>query len=305
MSAVNKSILVFGATGQQGGSVVRALIAEGWPVSAIVRNAASPNADSLRDAGVVIHQGSYSDADAIRAAMTGAYGVFSVQQSSPSGQVSDDEEVAAGFAIADLAVEAGVSHLVYSSGAAVGDSPTGMAHFDTKMRIEQHLWTLPIAVTVIRPVSFLEMLMMPGFGLDEGRFTFFMPPEQKMQFIAVDDIGKFVEPIFADRDRYAGKTLQIASDEVSGQELAHLLSQAAGRPISYSRFSDDVLAASPFLAKLTALYDEGALSGDADLRALRAINPNMQSVRKWLAGAGRDPLARALGTAGSWDYDRS
>ena len=304
MSHSNQPIVVFGATGQQGGSVARALLNAGWPVIAVVRDPASMTSIALNDAGATLVQGSYADTDAIRTAMRGAYGVFSVQQSSPSGEVSDEEEERAGIAIADLAVESGIVHLVYSSGAAVRDKPTGMSHFDTKMRIEAHIRGLPIRATIVRPVAFIDMLVMPGFGLDQGQFNFFMHPDQSIQLLAVEDIGRFVEPIFADLMRFGGQTFEIASDAVTGSELEALFSRAAGRPIVYARFNDQVLKENPFLAGLTVLMDEGVLAGQADLAMLHEINPAMLSVREWLAGAGRAPFLKALETAGSWDYNR-
>ncbi|AHE54399.1 NmrA/HSCARG family protein [Sphingomonas sanxanigenens] len=304
MSHSNQPIVVFGATGQQGGSVAKALLKAGWPVIAVVREPASAKSAALRDAGVELVQGSYSDTDAIRTAMRGAYGVFSVQQSAPSGEVSDEEEVRAGIMIADLAVACGIAHLVYSSGGAVRETPTGMSHFDTKMRIEAHIRALPIRATIVRPAAFIDMLVMPGFGLDRGQFNFFMRPDQSMQLLAVEDIGKFVEPVFADPVRFGGQTFEIASDSVTGNELEALFSQAAGRPIVYARFADDVLKESAFLARLTALMDDGLLAGNADLATLQDINPAMMSVREWLAGAGREPFLKALEAAGSWDYDR-
>ncbi|PTW47344.1 uncharacterized protein YbjT (DUF2867 family) [Sphingomonas faeni] len=304
MSHSKQPIVVFGATGQQGGSVATALIKADWPVIALVRDPGSARADALLQAGVELVQGSYADTHAIRTAMRDAYGVFSVQQSSPSGELTDDEEVRVGISVADLAVEAGVAHLVYSSGAAVSDTPTGMGHFDSKMRIEQHIRTLPMRSTIIRPVAFIDMLVMPGFGLDTGQFNFFMHPDQSIQLLAVEDIGKFVEPIFADPRRFGDQTFEIASDTVTGKELEVLFSEAAGRPISYARFTEEVLEGSPFLAGLTALLDAGRLAGTADLDALRAVNPAMQSVREWLAGAGRAPFQSALGASGSWDYNR-
>lgn len=305
MSHSKQPIVVFGATGQQGGSVAATLLKAGRPVVALVRDPASARALTLRAAGAELVQGSYADTDAVRTAMRGAYGVFSVQQSSPSGGVTDEEEVRFGISIADLAVEAGIAHLVYSSGGAVSETPTGMGHFDSKMRIEAHIRTLPIRSTIIRPVAFADMLVMPGFGLDTGHFSFFMHPDQSIQLLAVEDIGKFVEPIFADPERFADQTFEIASDTVTGEELGRLFSEAAGLSISYARFSDEVLQGSPFLAGLTALIDAGPLAGNADLDALRKINPAMQSVREWLAGAGREPFLKALGASGTWKYDRS
>ncbi len=305
MSDSKQPILVFGATGQQGGSVAAALLKARWPVRALVRNPASPKSVALGDAGAALVQGTFADADVIRAAMKGAHGVFSVQPSSGQGPelgLSDEDEERFGIAIADLAVESGVEHLVYTSVGAVGDKPTGMGHFDSKARIEAHIRTLPITATIVRPVAFMELLVMPGFGLNEGRFSFFAKPNQPMQLLAVEDIGKFVAAIFADPARFGGETFEIASDTVTGRDLEALFTQAAGRPIAYERFPDDVLAANPFLGKLTALLDEGPLAGRADLDALREINPEMQSFRSWLAGNGRKAFEQALGTAGAWEY---
>lgn len=305
MSDTKKPILVFGATGQQGGSVTTALLKTGWPVRALVRDTGSAKSVALRDAGVELVQGTLADTTTIQRAMERAHGVFSVQPSSPGGEVSDEDEVRYGISIADLANDAGVEHLVYSSGGAVGDKPTGMGHFDSKAQIEAHIRTLPITSTIVRPAAFMEMLVMPGFGLDEGQFNFFAKPDQSMQLLAVEDIGKFVAAIFADRERFAGEIFEIASDTVTGGDMETLFTKAAGRPITYSRFSDAVLAANPFLEKLTALLDEGPLAGHADLDALRKINPEMQSLSAWLASSGRTSFEQALGTAGAWEYNNA
>lgn len=223
MSDSKPPILVFGATGQQGGSVADALLKAGEPVRALVRDPASEKAAALAARGAELVQGDLSDAASMREAMAGARGVFSVQPSSPTGTLSDEDEVRYGILVADLAVQSGVGQLVYSSVGAVGDVPTGMGHFDSKARIEAHVHTLPITWTIVRPVAFMDMLVMPGFGLDEDRFTFFAGRDQRMQLLAVEDIGKFVAPIFADPARFAGQTFEIASDMVTGADRGRLL----------------------------------------------------------------------------------
>ena len=138
MSHNQGPILVFGATGQQGGSVATALLKAGWQVRALVRDPASPKAARLAEAGAELVAGSFDDAGSIRSAMAGAYGVFSVQPSSGQGalyNVTDEDEVRYGTAVADVAVAAGVKHLVYASASGVGDQPIGLPHFDTKAQI--------------------------------------------------------------------------------------------------------------------------------------------------------------------------
>jgi len=303
MSGTKGSILVFGATGQQGGSVACALLKEGWRVRALVRDPASSKAESLQASGVELIQGDFNDRESIRRAMQGMYGVFSVQPSSPGGAVSDEDETRFGRVVADLAVENGIDHFVYSSGGAVGEKPTGMGHFDSKAHIEAHIRTLPITATIIRPACFMEMLVMPGFGLDEGRFNFFMKPDQAMQLVAVEDIGKFVAAIFADKLHFSGKTLDIASDTVTGKDLEATFTQRAGFPISYARFSEEVLEQNPFLRKLAELMDDGTLEGKADLDSCRKIIPDLQRFGDWLAKTGRPAFEAALGKSGTWAYN--
>ena len=125
-----------------------------------------------------------------------------------------------------------------------------------------------------------------------------------MQVLAVEDIGHLVAAVFAAPARFAGKTFEIASDSVTGRQLEGLFSAAAGRPIPYSRFSDEVLAASPFLYKLTGLVDDGRLAGHADLDALRQLHPQLHTFAGWLAGPGRPAFERALTSGARWAFDR-
>jgi len=141
MSFAEKKILVVGATGQQGGSVALALTRAGWRVRALVRNPDSSKSRALRDTGVEILQGEFADIASMRKAAKGVHGIFSVQPSSGQGVefgLSDEEEERYGISIADLAVENGIKHLVYSSTGAVSAGKTGMGHFDSKARIEAH-----------------------------------------------------------------------------------------------------------------------------------------------------------------------
>ncbi len=291
MKENKRPILVFGATGRQGGAVADALLKAGWPVRAIVRDISAAKSIALRQAGAELVQGSFADLDAIRAQMDSAHGVFSVLPAN----LSEAEEVRIGCAIADLAAESGVAHLVYSSGASSGDTPTGIARFDAKPRIEAHIRNLPVTATIIRPMIFMDMLINPAFGISEGRYTFFLRPDQSMQLIAVEDIGKFAAAIFADRIRFGGRTIKIASDTVTGRELGEIFSEVAGRPIAYSRLADDVLAGNGDLGQLAAILDNGPLADHVDLAEMRKINPEIISFRAWLATQGRQAFDTVIG----------
>lgn len=302
MDPQGKTVLVFGATGQQGGAVAHALRSRGWRVRALVRDPGAAKAQALAAQGIEPVRGDLADRPSLEAAMAGAHGVFSVQPSSgqgPAHGVTDADEIRYGKAVADIAAGGGVRHLVYSSANAAGPTKTGIGHFDSKSEVEAHIRGLPIPTsTVIRPSAFMELLALPGMGLDHGTFTFFMRPNQPMQFIAVADIGRIAAAIFTDPAAFQSRTVEIAGDAVTGAELAAKLSQAAGRPIAYARFPDSLLGQNAFLGGLARLVDEGRLAGRADIAALRQQFPGLLTMDEWLAGPGRPALLAAVQAGG-------
>lgn len=292
-----KTVLVLGATGQQGGAVARALRCNGQPVRALVRDPFGDKAKALEAIGIELCQGDFSDLASIETAMSGIYGVFSVQPSSGQGAVygvTDEVEVRYGKAVADIALKHDVRHFVYTSVGAAGKGETGLGHFDSKTEIEEHVRGLGMRSTIVRPASFMEMLMLPGMGLDQGRFSFFMRPDQSMQFIAADDIGKIVALVFTDPERFAGKTIEIAGDEVTGTEMQEVLSRAAGRTITYSRFPDRLLEQNAFLGRLAELVDDGRCAGAADIGTLRREFGALTTLDVWLSGPGKPLFDVAL-----------
>jgi uncharacterized protein YbjT (DUF2867 family) len=297
-----RTIVVFGATGQQGGAVVSALQTKDWQLRAVVRDTTTPAARALSASGVDTVVGDFADAASLARAMTGAYGVFSVQPSSGQGEaygVTDEDEVRYGTSVIDIAAACGVQHLVYSSANAVRRDATGVGHFDSKARVEAHLRKSPVAGTVIRPSAFMEILLTPGLGLSDGLLDFFMRPDQGMQFIALRDVGMIVARIFNDAPRFIGRTIEIAGDELTGAALAEKFSRAAGRTIAYRRFPDEVLAGTPFLANLARLVDDGRLAGRADIEALNREFPGLLRLDDWLAGPGRAAFENALQASGT------
>ncbi|OZM78717.1 NmrA/HSCARG family protein [Pseudonocardia sp. MH-G8] len=296
MTDINGTVVVLGATGQQGGAVAAALRADGWAVRAVVRDPSGHRARSLAADGVETVRGDLGDPESLREAFSGAHGVFSVQPNSgqAGARVTNEDEVRFGTTVADIAERCGVAHLVYSSTVAAGPTPTGVAHLDTKSRVEARVRELGNAATIIRPATFMELLVTPEMGLDSGRLTFLMGPDQVHQLIAVRDIGRVAAAVFGAPDRYAGRTIEIAGDGLTGTALAEHLTRAAGRPISYSRLPATLLAQDEVLGRLAALADGGRLAGHADLDALRADFPFLLPFDRWLAGPGASLLEEAL-----------
>jgi len=256
-----------------------------------VLDPAEPASIALHNAGVELVHGSFEDVDVIGAAMKDVHGVFSVLPAN----LSAEDEVRYGASVADLAAESSIDHFIYSSGASVGNKLTGVPRFDAKPRIEAHIRELPLAATIIRPMIFMEMLVRPGFGLDEGRLTSLIRPDRSIHLTAVDDIGKIVTAMFADKARFGGVTLKIASDRVTGHELEVAFTEVAGKPITYARLPDEVLAANVDLAHMASSLEDGPLAEHVDLNVMRELNPELLSFRSWLAGSGREALDAALG----------
>ncbi|WP_421407532.1 NmrA/HSCARG family protein [Agrobacterium tumefaciens] len=295
---VNKSVLVLGATGQQGGAVARSLRQTGWLVRTLVRDTSSPKSLALARDGMQLYKGDMEDRSSIESAMAEVDAVFSVQPSSGQGEaygVTDEQEVFWGKMVVDIAKVANVGHLVYSSVIAAGKGVTGMGHFDSKSAIEAHVQELGVAYTIIRPSTFMEILALPGMGLDQGKFNFFMRPDQAMQFIAVDDIGKIVAHVLNTPEEFSGRTLDIAGDAITGVQLQWALSRALRRPIKYSRFSDRLLTENAFLHRLAVLVDDGRLAGSADLPSLRQQFGDLTKLVDWLSGPGKPLIEQAAG----------
>ena len=229
--STKRSVLVTGATGQQGGAVARALLSRGHRVKALTRKPDSDAARRLVAAGVDIEVGDFGDTASLVKAATGIDTMFLMGNSYEAGV---EAEIRQGILAADAAKAAGVGHLIYSS-VADADKKTGISHFDSKYRVEQHIAGLGIPYTISAPVAFMENTVMPMSiaGLRQGVHAFPLPPKRVLQLVALADIGMFVTALAERRERVFGKRFDFAGDELSGEEQAKILSQVIGRPFNY------------------------------------------------------------------------
>ena len=146
----DKVILVTGATGHQGGEVVRSLLRKGWKVDALTRGT-SEKISSLKDLGARIVTGDMEIADSLDKAMKGIYGVFLITTPMEGGA---DGEIKRGKMVTDASERAGVKHLIFSSVGAA-ERNTGVPFFETKREIELYIKSKGIPYTIFRPVSFM------------------------------------------------------------------------------------------------------------------------------------------------------
>ena len=225
-------ILVTGATGRQGGTVFRQLQKEGFKLRALVRDPNSTQARQLVGYGEEVFQGSLDDPDSLMRAMDGVYGVFSVQPHS-------DNEIQQGVAVIEAAKRHGVSHFVYSS-VASADEETGIPHFESKVKVEEHLRSSGLQYTIVRPVFFMENWHR-GFGasIRNGQLQQPLSPTAKLQMIAVDDIGAFAVLAFEHPDEWKNRTFSLAGDELSMQQIADAFSRVTARNVKYVQVSWD------------------------------------------------------------------
>ena len=227
--ANERTVLITGATGKQGGATLRALAGKGFRLRAMTRKPDSDAAKALASTGVEIVQGDLNDPASLKNALKGAWGVFAVQNTWEAGVQGEEEQ---GKRIAALARETGVQHYVYTS---VGSAhrKTGIPHFDNKYRIEDTVRGLGFpSHVIIRPVFFMENLASPWF-LNGDNLYAALAPTTKLQMIAVEDIGQYGARAFTDASRLAGREIDIAGDEATMPEAAAALSRGLGRTITH------------------------------------------------------------------------
>jgi uncharacterized protein YbjT (DUF2867 family) len=227
----DRTILITGVTGQQGGAVAQSLQGKGFHLRGLTRKPDSERAAALARHGVDIVTGDLDDEVTLRHALAGAWGVFGVQNAAEAG--AEREEVQ-GKRLATLAREAGIEHFVYTS-VGSADKRTGIPHFDNKWRIEETVRGLHFPSHVIlRPVFFMENLLAP-YSLQGSTLAWALGQSVKLQMIAVDDIGWFGARTFTDAAALNRREIDLAGDVRTMTEAAEILTEALGRPIAFTQ----------------------------------------------------------------------
>src|SRR5213596_1924600 len=232
----DRTILITGVTGNQGGAVAEALQGTGFYLRGLTRTPDSQRAAALTRQGIDIVKGDLDDEATLRRALAGAWGVFGVQN---AGEAGVEREEAQGKRLATLAREAGVEHYVYTS---VGSAhrKTGIPHFDNKWRIEETVRGLGFPSHVIlRPVFFMDNFLSPWFkpGIDQGKLMIGLKPTTALQMIAVKDIGKYGLLAFEQAEELNRREIDLAGDAHTMPQAAQILSKAAGRTITFQPVS--------------------------------------------------------------------
>src|ERR671931_1147361 len=251
MVANQRKILVTGATGQQGGSLARLLLQKKHKVYALTRNTQSAAAQDLRNKGANIVRGDLDDSDSLERAVKDVESVFLMGTPFEDGT---EGEIRRGKLMAEIAKENGIEHLVYSS-VANADKNTGIPHFESKYKVEQHIKNLGIAHTIIGPTFFMENLLGPG--LEQGQLALPLSSSTILQQSALQNIAEFSALMLERREPFLGRRIDIASDEVSGEQAAKILSNGLGQKIRYMRIPlEQVYQANEDMARMYEWYEK-------------------------------------------------
>ena len=281
MNTGTRTIAVCGATGRQGGALARHALERGWHVRALTRRADRPPAKELAARGAEVVVADMDDPATLRAAFEGVDGVFSVQNGLVNGF---EREVAQGKAVADAAAAAGVSHLVYAS-AGLGRRDTGVPSWNAKVEVEDHLATLDVPTTVLRPMAFMELMTDKAFYPAVGTWRIWprlMGDDRPVVWLAVDDLGAIAAQVFSQPDQFAGQVLTLAADVVSLAECRDAYREIVGRPPRTVPMPEWLL--DRFTRKDVTTMWRWLRTGEypLDVAPTRALLPSALTVRAWL-----------------------
>jgi uncharacterized protein YbjT (DUF2867 family) len=312
-----KLIAVTGATGAQGGGLARAILGDpagGFRVRALTRNKDSEKAKALATQGAEVVAADLDSEESLRAAFEGAHGIFAV--TAYWEHFSPEKELAQAGNMASAARRAGVGHAIWSSLedtrklVPLSDNrmPTLMEkykvpHFDAKGEADKLFLESGVPATILLTSFYWDNLIHFGMGPrkgPDGRYGFVLPMgDRKLPGMAAEDIGKCAYGIFKSAAEWAGKTVGVAGEHLTGAEMAAALSEALGvevvhQAIPFAAYRSLGFPGADDLGNMFQFKHDfnGPFCGARSLETSRRLNPTLLTFREWLrANAKRIPLA--------------
>jgi len=288
----DKTVLVTGATGRQGGAVIRHLLSGGWKLRALTRNPDGAAARALAAKGIEVVRGDLEDLDSLARAIRGVHGVYSVQD---FWAVGKRREIRQGKNLAEAAHTARVEHFVYSSVGGV-ERNSGIAHWESKWEIEQHIRKLGLPATMVRPAAFMENYYIDSveIALLKGKLMDPIRADKPYQTIATDDIGAFVALAFSQPEEFIGLEIEIAGSELTNRQAAEVFSRVLGKPVRFQHLPLPmvrVLLGKEF-HQMFRWFNEAGFK--ADIPQLHRKYPlvHFQTLEQWLTNEGWHKRAR-------------
>lgn len=303
-----KIITVFGATGAQGGGLIRAILADKnseFTVRAVTRDTNSDKAKELAGLGAELVQADVDDPASVNKALQGAYGAYFVTFF--WAHFSAEKEIAEARMFAEAAKKAGLQHAIWSTledtreFVPLSDNrmPTlhgkyKVPHFDGKGESDHFFTDAGVPTTFLLASFYWDNFIYFGAGPkrgDDGKLALTLPiGDGKMAGIAAEDIGKCAYGIFKKGTAMIGKRIGIAGEQLSGNEMAEGLSKALGEPVLYNKVPAAVYRSFGFpgaddLGNMFQFYDEfeQTLNATRDVDRSRQLNPELMNFEQWLS----------------------
>jgi uncharacterized protein YbjT (DUF2867 family) len=305
--AEKKVIAVIGATGAQGGGLVRAILADPhgeFTARAITRNPESDNARGLSAMGAQVVAADIDNPASIEKAFTGAYGAFCVTFF--WDHLSPEKEKLHAKTMAEAARAAGLKHVIWSTledtrrWVPLDDNrmPTLMErykvpHLDAKGEADRYFIESGVPTTLLLTSFYWDNLIHFGMGPkpdQSGTLTFTLPMgRSKLPGIAAEDIGKCAYGIFKAGQPVIGKTVGVAGEHLSGEEMANALARALGRDVRYNEVEPAVYRSFGFpgAEDIGNMFQfkrdfEREYRAPRDVNRSRELNPDLQTFDAWL-----------------------
>ena len=303
-----KVIAVVGATGAQGGGLVRAIVNDptsGFVARALTRDVNSDKAKALTKLGVEVAAADLDDLESLKRAFVGAYGVFCLTNF--WGHFSPEKEYAQAKAQAIATKQVGIRQVIWSTledtrrWVPLSDNrmPTLMGtykvpHFDAKGEADQEFTRLGVPTTFLLTSFYWDNLIFFGMGPKkgpDGTLLFTLPMgDKKLPGMAAEDIGKCALGIFKKGKEYIGKTVGIAGEHLTGSQMAAAMTNAFGQPVRYNEVSPEAYRALGFpgaddignMFQFKRDFND-AFCGPRNPSVARSLNPSLQSFETWLA----------------------
>ena len=302
-----KIIAVIGATGAQGGGLARAILSDSgsnFIVRAITRNVNSDKALALAKSGAEVVSADLDDAESLKRAFDGAYGLYAVTNFWE--HFSADKELEQTKNIAAAAKAANVKHVIWSTledtrkWVPLDDNrmPTlagkyKVPHFDGKGEGERFFIEYGIPTTFLLTSFYWDNLIYFGLGPkkgEDGKYYFTIPMgDRKLPGIAAEDIGKCAYGIFKDGNGYIGKTVGISGEHITGKQMTETLTNALGIEINFSSVPFDVYRGFGFpgaddIGNMFQFKHDfnDYFCGVRNTEESKRLNPELQSFETWV-----------------------
>ncbi len=306
--ADKKIIAVVGATGAQGGGLVRAIMngtGSGFTARALTRDVNSDKAKALAKLGAEIVAANLDDAESVKRAFAGAYGAFCLTNFWE--HFSPEKEFAQAKTMAEAAKRTDLRHVVWSTledtrqWIPLSDNrmPTLMGkykvpHFDAKGEANKVFTELGVPTTFLLTSFYWDNMIHFGMGPKkgpDGKLAFTLPMgDKKLPGIAAEDIGKCALGIFKKGREFIGKTVGIAGEHLTGAQMAAALARAIGQEVRYNDVPPEVYRGFGFpgAEDLGNMFQfkrdfEQVFCGARNLAVARSLNPSLQTFEAWLA----------------------